>query len=592
MADFSFGSAAKPLGKLDRPWWRELNRYHWFVLLVAALGWMFDCLDQQLFALARAPAMAELLKGTGLDVNAYSGYVTAVFLMGWASGGIIFGIMGDRVGRAKTMMITILIYSACTGLSALSYSVYDFAAYRFITGLGVGGEFAVGVSLVAEVMPELARPYALGLLQALSAIGNVSSAVISLAFAHLEREGVLGRFHLFGTQLTAWRAMFLVGALPALLAVAIRRHLKEPERWQAAVKSDPTQKSLGSFRELFGNPVWRRRAIGGMLLACAGVIALWGIGFFSGDFTRSLFRSFYDQQARDHGDAELDRQFVASLVARPESIEKLPTDFKPSYLLSPIAAGEQSSTDAVAVYGAIRSLHDDRESISKSAVLDWLDKGDSAHNRLEQSSGQRVRRAAYLDGTAADPEQIAAHAQRIVARGKAVEFQLSLWAAISLMLFNIGGFFGVYGFSYVAQSIGRRTTFAIAFTAAMLSTALVFGFLSAATMTVGGVTLFRDVFWMMPLMGFFQLSIFGGYAIYFPELFPTRLRSTGTSFCYNVGRFVAAVGPYTLGLLASEVYQHTDQPLRWSGLTMCSIFLLGLAVVPFMPETKGQPLPE
>ena len=98
---------------------------------------------------------------------------------------------------------------------------------------------------------------------------------------------------------------------------------------------------------------------------------------------------------------------------------------------------------------------------------------------------------------------------------------------------------------------------------------------------------------MLPLMGFGLLSVFGGYAIYFPELFPTRLRSTGTSFCYNVGRFVAALGPLTLGLLTSRVYGgYGSDALRYAGLTMCSVFLIGFVALPFAPETKGKPLPE
>jgi hypothetical protein len=88
------------------------------------------------------------------------------------------------------------------------------------------------------------------------------------------------------------------------------------------------------------------------------------------------------------------------------------------------------------------------------------------------------------------------------------------------------------------------------------------------------------------------LSLFGGYAIYFPELFPTHLRSTGISFCYNVGRLVAAVGPSVLGLLTSEVFAGKDEPMRYAGVAMCSVFLLGLLALPFAPETKGRPLPE
>ena len=230
------------------PWWRELNRYHWFVLIVAALGWLFDCLDQQLFLLARVPAMKSLLQ-PGMSVPEYSGYATSIFLIGWATGGLTFGVLGDRIGRARTMMLTILIYSACTGLSALSQGFWDFAAYRFLTGLGVGGEFAVGVALVAEVMPDRARPYALSLLQALSAVGNISAALISILFGDLETRQIISAG-------TGWKWMFVVGALPALLALVIRARLKEPERWKAAQSSSSAKARLGSYGELFGNPKW------------------------------------------------------------------------------------------------------------------------------------------------------------------------------------------------------------------------------------------------------------------------------------------------------------------------------------------------
>src|SRR4051812_9526964 len=192
------------------PWYRELNRYHWFVLFVAVLGWLFDTMDQQLFNIARVPAMRDLLRspeGVPADaatVQEYAGYATSIFLIGWGTGGILFGIMGDLVGRARTMMLTILLYSLFTGLSALSTGFWDFAFYRFLTGLGVGGEFAVGVSLVAEVMPDRARPFALGLLQALSAVGNILAAVTGIVLAYLARANIIGE---------SWRIMFVVGAV-------------------------------------------------------------------------------------------------------------------------------------------------------------------------------------------------------------------------------------------------------------------------------------------------------------------------------------------------------------------------------------------
>src|SRR5207253_2687847 len=143
-------------------------------------------------------------------VAAYSGYATSIFLIGWGTGGILFGIMGDLAGRARTMMLTILLYSLFTGLSALSTGFWDFAFYRFLTGLGVGGEFAVGVSLVAEVMPDRARPFALGLLQALSAVGNILAAVTGIVLAYLARANVIAE---------SWRLMFLIGTVPAFLTI-------------------------------------------------------------------------------------------------------------------------------------------------------------------------------------------------------------------------------------------------------------------------------------------------------------------------------------------------------------------------------------
>src|SRR5947209_6776735 len=94
----------------NRPRLQLLTRYHWYVLIVAALGWLFDCLDQQLFILARQPAMKDLLP-TGSSIDTYSAYATSIFLMGWASGGLFFGVLGDRIGRARTMILTILVYS-------------------------------------------------------------------------------------------------------------------------------------------------------------------------------------------------------------------------------------------------------------------------------------------------------------------------------------------------------------------------------------------------------------------------------------------------------------------------------------------------
>jgi MFS family permease len=152
-----------------RRWYDGLTGYHWLVLVVASLGWLFDTMDQWLYVLARQPAITELLGpgATREDVARYSGIVQMIFIAGWATGGFLFGIIGDKLGRTRTMMITVLMYAGFTGLSALAQTWEQFAVLRFLVGLGIGGEFAAGAALVAETFPAHARPTALGIMQAI-----------------------------------------------------------------------------------------------------------------------------------------------------------------------------------------------------------------------------------------------------------------------------------------------------------------------------------------------------------------------------------------------------------------------------------------
>jgi hypothetical protein len=155
------------------------------------------------------------------------------------------------------------------------------------------------------------------------------------------------------------------------------------------------------------------------------------------------------------------------------------------------------------------------------------------------------------------------------------------WASVGLLLQNIGGFIGMMTMAKVAQLKGRKVAFGAAIICSFASTILVFTSLRTI----------NDIYWMIPLMGFGQLSVFAVYAIYLPELFPTSLRSTGTSFCYNFGRLVAASAPFTIGALTKKLGGNIEG-FRTAGSWVALVLLLGLIVLPFLPETKDKPLPE
>jgi MFS family permease len=451
-------------------------------------------MDQQLFNLARVMSLADLTGNRGNpsapEVVTWGTVATAVFLIGWGAGGLIFGIYGDRLGRVRTLTLTILLYSIFTGFSALSLGPWDYCLYRFLTGLGVGGVFAAAVALLAETMPGHARPFTLGLMQALSAVGNCTAAALFILLGLLELNGHLDVLKPIG--LNAWRTLFLIGILPAALVIIIQRRLREPESWRQAKAASiaGTGKRLGSYADLFGDPLTRKHALLGLLLAFVGVVGLWGIGFFAIDLQQRIFTP----------------TFVAEAAQ--------------AYPLTETASGSE------------------QEAVSTA--------------RTRYIAGQRI-----------------------------------IWAGITSFAINVGAFFGMTSFSWVAAKIGRKPAFALTFVAAAGSVALLFM----------GMRTRVDIIWMSVLMGFCLLALFGGYAIYLPELFPTRLRATGTSFCYNVGRFIAASGPLALGILTTSVFasassEGADMPSRYAGLAMCSIFLLGLIALPFLPETKDKPLPE
>jgi MFS family permease len=270
--------------------WRDgVTRYQWLVLFVAWLGWVFDSMDATIYALVMHPALHDLLRVSGSGpvsadiIGWYGGIIFSIFLIGWAIGGVVFGVVADNFGRTRTLVFTILIYAVFTGMAALSKTWWQLALFRFVTALGIGGEWAAGASLVAEVWPEGKRAMAAGLLQSAWAAGFLVAAIIAL----------LLRDH-------GWRPVFVVGIGPAVVALIVRLWVKEPERWINARAEERRSGSRASpkLAELFA-PGLARATVVGSGLAFVAVFGLWG----ATNWTPTLIRALPD--LRDLGPSEL-----------------------------------------------------------------------------------------------------------------------------------------------------------------------------------------------------------------------------------------------------------------------------------------------
>lgn len=253
----------------DKRWYAGVTRYQWLVLIIASAGWMFDAFEGQVFNITRGQMLADLMgsESSTARIRMWGDTFLAIFLLGGTLGGVAFGSLADRYGRKPTMALTILFYSIFSGLTYFATELWHVAVLRFLVALGVGGEWAVAASLVAEVFPARARARASGIFHATSVFGTWLAAAAGL---------VVG---------TEWRYAYVLGVLPALLVLWVRRSVHEPQRWQRAGEK---HKQLGSFSELFGVARWAQPAIFGLLLAAVGLGTFWGVTVAGQDLTQAL----------------------------------------------------------------------------------------------------------------------------------------------------------------------------------------------------------------------------------------------------------------------------------------------------------------
>jgi MFS family permease len=433
------------------PWYRALNREQWGVLLASNLGWLFDGFEIYALFLTVGFALHQLLEASQYTaIPQYAGYILATTVFGWATGGVIGGIVADYIGRKRTMILAILAYSLTTGLSAFAWDWVSFAVLRFLVGVAIGSEWATGASIVSELWPDHARGKGGGLLQCGAGLGSILASGVWLAI------GGLGP--------NAWRWMYLIGVLPALITLWIRRGIPESPRWEAAndrrrearaqrrdgAALDREAAALTRFTvvDLFADQAVRRPLVLGFLMMLSVTFAFWGVGTFI-----------------------------------------------PTYVGS-VAAKAGLSAPA--------------------------------------------------------------------------------WAGWAGLITSVCGVFGFVSLGFLADAIGRKPTVMLWYAMCLVLTPVVYMWAQDFTVLLVAVGLF----------GFFTLGIWAWAPVWLPELFPTRMRGTAVGFCFNAPRFISCLGPIIAGTLIVG--------LGGYGRAATSIglfFILGVVVAPFLPETRGKPLP-
>lgn len=529
-------------------WYDGVTRYQWLVLAIASAGWVFDVFEGQLFAIYKTPAMNDVLgdQRSAELVDLYSNYALASFLVGGALGGLVFGILADRIGRRQSMVWSILVYSLFTGLHYFAFTWWHIVALRFFVAMGVGGEWAIAASLVSEVFPKRARAAAGGIFHASSVLGAIFASLCGIILTDSD-----------------WRLAFLVGLTPALLILWIRMSLKESERWEqtrtATSDSTGAQQKMGSLGELLGNRRWRGRALLGLCLASIGLGTYWGIYAWGPELVRDVARN----EVPDLEPSEVHRRVRDVLRAyAPEGVS--PEDdlamlqaaldkLMPGYVAmnssgEPILVGEQR----VQAGQALVALEQAIESIDPRS-----------------------------DGSLPSAETYRCY-REILTTDLASQQRSQMGSFAYLMMNFTGGLLGLLAFAPLASITGRRTAFIVYHAGALVMAPVTF--LLAASYVQSIV--------LLSVMAFFVVGMHAGYAIYFPELFPTRLRATGASFCFNLGRLLSAgmlIGRGYLRAFFTEEYG-ASLGLRYAVSTMALLFAVGLVLAIFAPETKDQEL--
>lgn len=528
------------------------GRGAWLALTAALLGWMFDGAEMGVFSLIGRPALMDLMAKEDFYVRLnpaqqeqqialWLGVITALFLVGAATGGVLFGWLGDRVGRVRAMTLSVLVYAVFTAAGGLVTSPLQLGVFRFIASLGMGGEWSLGVALVMEVWPNRSRAFMAGLIGAAANVGYLLIALVGFVLSSFIlnlQSGLLeiGLSQAWVDHLTAyngWRLLMIMGIFPAALTFFIRIFVPESAKWQEEKRGGHTSN-------------WATADLLGVLLGALGPAVLVYLYAFerTGNFEHTLVV-----------------RMIATVIGVGIAI-------------------------AGYIYPVRRYLH----RLQTAGRI-----------RSEQSSSiiRRMLLGACLSGVAllgtwGGTQQAPAWADKLAGEQLTQserEAGVKLYAReYTLVWLSIGAIIGTIAAAFMGDWLGRRKAY-------FLLCVLSFGsvFLLFQMNDRFGPGLLISAF----IAGTCTASFYGWLPLYLPELFGTNVRATGQGFGFNFGRILAAVGSFQLGTLVREFSTGVDLgPIHLAGgyPSACTIlslvYFVGMVLIWFAPETRGQPLPD
>lgn len=573
---------------------QELGASQWIVLTAAFLGWMFDGVEIGLFPLVARPALQELLGDMGdAEVGWWNGIIVACFLLGAAMGGLMFGWLGDRIGRVRSMALAILTYSLFTGAGYWATQAWHLAVFRFIASLGMGGEWAVAVALVVECWPERHRPKLAGAIGSAANFGFLFIGIVA---------------YLFPVRADSWRWLMLVGASPAVLALLITLFVPESERWRAA-----RQRAAGTAEARTAHRLSRS------VLVLVG-LALVGAVFYAGE--RLVGAAFFGTWMRhltnwdlsgltalQHGLAIATclALLAAAVLGNLAARQPLTSGLLPGLLVWAAGAAIIDNlamwiaAGVMFVIGSTTGSRSVREIFSpelrKRTILAIVFSAIPLIGTWAAVSGwiplwvEQMRQAQLVEQHLPGMDLTHVPKQELGPRLKEAQQQLTpaVWTEIGKqaarakagvqIILAVGAIIGCYLAAVAGGVWGRRPVYFLLCLLSLISSAYLFRYLTLAD---------RQFYLVCGLVCAVTAAFYGWLPLYLPELFPTRVRATGQGLSFNFGRILAAVGSLQMG----QLVQMLGGNYADAGAMITLIYVVGMVLIWFTPETKGKPLPD